>query len=391
MDYTTGFSLPRDVLLDRAHSEALLANRWFFVGTRGDLPRPGDMFGFDLFDENVMLIHGHDGRVRGFENRCLHQSARLLDDPTGSCGRRLVCPNHQWSYDPSSGELRGATGMPRAFVDDPADGFTGLRAVAVEERSGLLFACLGEPDASDLDRLDDVIRPYTDPFHLDRGGYRVALHERETVDANWLLVMINNRECVHCRANHPGLCELFDPSSFNGAVTPAYTARFDDAAARWEAAGLAWREQAFDPHDAVRVARYPMSEGHASITFDGRPACRRTIGPWTEHDASTLSIWLNPNAWIHYTSDHIATNWVIPLDAGRCVLATTWLVHEDAVEGVDYDIDHLAEVWRVTNAEDVGLCRSMTAGSRSRHYRPGPFGEDERWCVQFCDWVMANL
>ncbi len=391
MEHTSGFGLPAEMLRDERHSRRVLTNRWFFVATRGDLPEPGDMFAFDLFDENVLLVHGPDGVIRGFENRCVHQSARLLDGVSGSCGRRLVCPNHQWSYDPSSGALRGATGMPVDFVDRPPDGFGGLRAISVGERGGLVFACL-DPDAdtADLDDLQQVLAPYTDPFHLDRGGYRVALHEREVVDANWLVVMVNNRECVHCRANHPGLCDVFDPSSFNGATTPAYAERLAEAAARWEAAGLAWREQAFDPHDAVRVARYPMAEGFASITFDGRPACRRTIGPWHHHDASTLSIWLNPNAWLHFTSDHIATNWVLPLGTDRCLLATTWLVHADAVEGVDYDVNHLAEVWRVTNAEDVELCRSMTAGARSAHYRPGPLGRDERWCVQFCDWIAAN-
>lgn len=390
-DYRSGYGLPQDVLFDIEHSRRLLTNRWVFVGTRGDVAQPGDVFAFDLFDESYLLLHGADGEIRGFENRCLHQSARLAPDPTGRCGARFVCPNHQWSYDPVTGSLRGATGMPRSFVDDPPSGFEGLTRLTVAERSGLLFARLGDdPDESDLDAMDTVIRPYVDPFHLGEGGYKLALHEREIVDANWLLVMVNNRECVHCRANHPGLCDLFDPSSFNGATSPAYDALFDAARQRWTAAGLAWEEQPFTAHDATRVARYPMKEGFASITFDGRPACAKTIGPWEHHDNSTLSIWLNPNTWIHYTSDHIATNWVLPLGPDSCALYTSYLVREDAVEGEDYDLDHMAEVWRVTNGEDVDLCRSMTAGAKSRHYIPGPFGENERWCAQLCDWVMDN-
>lgn len=389
--YRSGFGLPQDVLFDVDRSRRLLEHRWTFVATRGDVANPGDMFAVDLFSESYVLVHGVDGVIRGFENRCLHQSARLSASPTNRCGARLVCPNHQWSYDPTSGALRGATGMPRSFFDEPPDGFAGLQPIAVAERGGLLFVRLGtDTDESDLDVMQGVLAPYTDPFHLDTGGYKLALHEREVVDANWLLVMINNRECVHCRANHPGLCDLFDPSSFNGGTSSAYEALFAAAVERWEAAGLAWREQAFTAHDATRVARYPMQDGYASTTFDGRPACAKPIGPWDHHDASTLSVWLNPNAWIHYTSDHIATNWVLPLGPDSCALHTSYLVHEDAEEGIDYDLDHLAEVWRVTNGEDVELCRSMTAGARSRHYLPGPFGENERWCTQLCDWVMAN-
>jgi Rieske 2Fe-2S family protein len=65
-------------------------------------------------------------------------------------------------------------------------------------------------------------------------------------------------------------------------------------------------------------------------------------------------------------------------------------VHEDAEEGVDYDVGHLTDVWRVTNAEDVGLCNSMTQGARSSYYRPGRFAPDEQFCMQFCDWYMRH-
>lgn len=200
--------------------------------------------------------------------------------------------------------------------------------------------------------------------------------------------MLNNRECCHCNMNHKGLIKLFDPSSFNGAQTVAYDQLFSRAVQRWESLGLAWEEQAFTPNDCCRVARYPMQESFQSITFDGKPASKKPIGPFVQHDSSTLSMWFNPNAWIHFTSDHIATNWVLPISSDKCALYTSWIVREDAEEGVDYDLDHLTEVWKVTNAEDVELCRSMTAGAKSALYRPGPFAQDERFCVQICDWYM---
>jgi Rieske 2Fe-2S family protein len=200
--------------------------------------------------------------------------------------------------------------------------------------------------------------------------------------------MINNRECCHCRVNHKGLLKLFDASSFNGATTPAYDELFTSATRRWAELGLAWEEQAFEPNDCCRVARYPMQEDYKSTTFDGQPASKKLIGPFAEHDSSTLSMWFNPNAWVHFTSDHIATNWVLPLDAERCTLYSSWIVHEDAIEGEDYDVEHLTDIWRVTNAEDVDLCRSMTSGAKSDYYRPGPFSDDEQFCTQFCDWYM---
>lgn len=387
--YESGFGFPSDVLFDLERARRLLSNKWFFVGTRGDVPAPRDYFTFEVLGDEFMLLHGSDGDIRCFVNRCAHQSARVLRDDVGSCAASLVCPNHQWTYHLNSGGLRAAPMMGKAFMDTEVAKQSRLTEIALREVGGMLFACLGEdPDVTDIDGISSIVAPYTDPFALDAGGYKLAHHHREVVPANWLMVMINNRECCHCRQNHKGLLNLFDPSSFNGAHSEKYDALMAAGVARWETAGRAWKEQAFTPNDACRVARYPLAEDWNSITFDGAPASGKLIGGWTDYDASTLSMWFNPNAWVHFTSDHIATNWVLPIDGESCALYSSWIVHEDAVEGEDYDVDHLTEVWRVTNAEDVELCKSMTQGARSSYYVPGPFSSDEQFCIQFCDWYM---
>lgn len=389
--YASGFGFPQDVVFDTARAKRLLSRKWFFVGTRGDVPQARNFLRFDLFDDEYFLLHGGDGVIRCFVNRCAHQSARLIRQDTGKSGASLVCPNHQWAYHPNSGSLRGAPGMGADFRDSPTGQACGLTQIALEEVEGMLFACLGEdPDLTDIREIRDIVSPYTSVFGLDRGGYKLAHHHREIIDANWLMVMINNRECCHCQMNHKGLVQLFDPSSFNGTGSPAYEALFQRAVARWEAQGLRWEEQAFTPNDCCRVARYPMMETFSSITFDGAPASKKLIGPFQTYDQSTLSMWFNPNVWVHFTSDHIATNWVLPLGPEKCALYSSWIVHEDAVEGEDYDIDHLTKVWKVTNAEDVALCISMTQGAKSDYYRPGPFAPAEQFCVQFSDWYMAH-
>ncbi len=392
MTYKQGYGFPQDVLFDVTRMQRLFANKWFFVGTRGDVPKPRNFLKFELFDEEYFLLHGSDGKIRCVVNRCAHQSARLINSVSGRCSASIVCPNHQWSYKLDCGTLRNATGMPVGFHETQEGRELGLSLIPLREIGGMLFACLGDnPPDDDLDTMANLIAPYTDPFALDKQGYKLAFHKREVVDISWLMVMINNRECCHCSMNHKGLVKLFDPSSFNGASTPAYKDLFETASKRWDDMGLKWQEQAFEPNDCCRIARYPMAEGFQSISFDGSPACQQLIGPFAgkQHDQGTLSFWFNPNAWIHFTSDHIATNWVLPLDAERCTLYTSWIVHENAVEGVDYTEEHLTEVWKVTNQEDIALCHSMTQGTKSSHYKPGPFSEDERFCTQFCDWYMT--
>ena len=387
--YRSGFGLPADMLFDVDRTRRLHENRWFFVGTRGDIAAPRDWLRFELLGDEYFLLHGDDGEVRCFVNRCAHQSARLVREDHGSTSARLVCPNHQWSYSISSGRLQAAAIMRPGFVESEVGCRTALDQIPVREVAGMLFATLGDASVlDDLDQVDELLAPYTDPFALEQGGYRLAYHHREIVPANWLLVMINNRECCHCRTNHKGLLNLFDPSSFNGATSASYDALLSAATERWKSQGRAWKEQAFDVHDSARVARYPLTDGWKSITFDGAAASTKLIDGWDHHEASTLSMWFNPNAWIHWTSDHIATNWVLPIDADTCALYSSWIVHEDAVEGEHYDLGHLTDVWRVTNAEDVDLCNSMTKGALSSYYEPGPFAADEQFCKQFCDWYM---
>ena len=382
-------SFPADVVFDIERARRVLSNKWFFAGTRGDVPQPRNYFTFEVLGDEFMLLHGADGTIRCFVNRCAHQSARVVREDVGSCAASLVCPNHQWTYHLDSGALRAAPMMGKGFMGTEVAARSRLTEVAVHEVAGMLFVCLGDdPDRADMIEIESILDPYVKPFALEAGGYKLAHHHREVVPANWLMVMINNRECCHCRQNHKGLLNLFDPSSFNGGTSSSYDEMMAAGVRRWEALGRPWKEQAFAPNDMCRVARYPLADGYKSITFDGQPASRKLIGGWDDYDASTLSMWFNPNAWVHFTSDHIATNWVLPIDGESCVLYSSWIVHEDAVEGEDYDVDHLTDVWRVTNAEDVELCKSMTRGSKSSYHQPGPFADDEQFCTQFCDWYM---
>ena len=62
-----------------------------------------------------------------------------------------------------------------------------------------------------------------------------------------------------------------------------------------------------------------------------------------------------PNGWLHLLADHAVTFAIFPISADRTLLRTTWLVDEDAEEGVDYDIANLTHVWRQTNEQDADL------------------------------------
>jgi Rieske 2Fe-2S family protein len=69
------------------------------------------------------------------------------------------------------------------------------------------------------------------------------------------------------------------------------------------------------------------------------------------------------------------------------VIVSKWLVHEDAVEGVDYAVDDLTVLWNRTNLQDRDLVENNQAGVNSPGFRPGPFSpEAEALAIRFVDW-----
>jgi Rieske 2Fe-2S family protein len=62
-------------------------------------------------------------------------------------------------------------------------------------------------------------------------------------------------------------------------------------------------------------------------------------------------------------------------------------VHKDAVEGVDYRVDELTELWTRTNLQDRDLCETNQRGVNSLGYVPGPYSEEaEALVMRFVDW-----
>jgi glycine betaine catabolism A len=71
-------------------------------------------------------------------------------------------------------------------------------------------------------------------------------------------------------------------------------------------------------------------------------------------------------------ADHMVVHLLRPIDVGHTKWETRWFVSDTAVEGVDYDVNELTQVWRATNRQDISLCESAARGIRSRRFVPGP-------------------
>jgi Rieske 2Fe-2S family protein len=331
----------------------------------------------------VVIVRGSDNVIRAFHNTCRHRGSVLCTAAKGN-SPKLVCPYHQWTYE-LDGSLLWARDMGPDFV--PAD--HGLKTVHCRELAGLVYICLAD-EAPDFDTFANIARPYLEPHDL--ANAKVAFESSIIENGNWKLVWENNRECYHCGGNHPSLCRTFpdDPSvtGIEGGETPAkLQAHFD----RCEAAGL---PSAFYLHGdgQYRLARMPLNEGAESYTLDGKSAVSRWLGRAPFADAGTLLKFHYPTTWNHFLADHSIVFRVTPISPTETEVTTKWLVNKDAVEGVDYDLKRLTEVWVATNDEDRRVVEDNQHGINSPAYQPGPYSPtQESGVIQFVDWYCDTL
>ncbi|MBT9383774.1 aromatic ring-hydroxylating dioxygenase subunit alpha [Pseudooceanicola sp. CBS1P-1] len=364
--------------------ENIFHREWLFVTPACALPKTGSYVTYQLGAYRVMIVRGADGTIRAFHNTCRHRGSVLCKGAKGQVAK-LVCPYHQWTY-----ELDGRLLWARDMGPDFDASKHGLKAVHCRVLSGLVYICLAE-DAPDFDTFAQMAQPYLDVHDLSDA--KVAFQSTIIENGNWKLVWENNRECYHCGGNHPSLCRTYpeDPSvtfiPATGEIPPKLKTHFD----RLEGAGIPSTYRV-DPAGQYRVARMPLLDGAESYTMNGKIAVQKRLGRVPFLDAGTLLKFHYPTTWNHFLPDHSITFRVTPISPTETEVQTTWLVHKDAVEGVDYDLKNLTHVWEETNDEDRRVVEDNQQGILSPAYEPGPYSEiQETGVIGFVDWYAQTM
>jgi len=377
-----GHSLPQVLYNDPAMFEfdlhAVYGRSWLMAGFTCELPQSGSYSAIKVGPWPVLIVRGRDGVIRGFHNSCRHRGALLCKEGLGR-SPRIVCPYHRWTYNLDGGLLSAAR-MPDDF--DTSD--HGLKPVRTEVVAGVIYICLSDdPPAFDTFRRD--IEPLLAPHDLENA--KVARVETLVEHANWKLVLENGRECYHCQASHPELARTFPVGSsayfdYGGAeFAQAFDTRMAEIGLPCGPVGEDWWQ----------ALRFPLNPGMMSMTVDGTPASKQLMCKTGDGDIGSLRWALEPHHFAHATGEILFSFSAMPTGPNETLVTAKWLVHKDAVDGVDYDAEAIAEPWHTTNLQDKELAENNQAGVNSPGYTPGPYSpEAEVLVLRFVDWYCAR-
>lgn len=394
-----GYTLPAGLYtradVYEADLEVIFHKHWIAVGVECDVPEPGDVYAVDIGPSSIVIVRDEDDQLRAFHNVCSHRGAKLVPQGRAVVGK-LVCPYHQWAYE-LSGELFAAPHMGRDFER----GLHHLKPVALRSVGGILYACLSNDPPGDIDTLSEVMDARLADYDLKNA--KVAFETDLIEDGNWKLTMENNRECYHCESNHPELALSFHAVDFGfdpDELSPherdevaKLNALYEERTRQWDACGLASSaiEHTVGQATNFRTQRLIIAGAGQSQTPDALAASALPLGDMSAPDTGDTHLW-GINSWNHMMADHAVIFAIFPLSPHKTLVRTKWLVHKDAVEGEDYDLEHLTAVWRATNQQDADLVRLAHQGAMSAGYRPGPYSPyTEKPLDDFSTWYVERM
>jgi Rieske 2Fe-2S family protein len=365
--------------------DRIMLRHWFCAGHASSVPRTGDFRVVDVGSESVIIVRDQDGEIRALLNVCRHRGSRICTVPSGRASAgRLTCPYHAWTYD-LNGRLVTARQMPESFDR----GRFGLRTLPVRVDEGLIFTTFAEQPldfAPAAQALSQTARVH------GWARAKVAHHETYSIRANWKLAVENYMECYHCQPSHPEF------SKRHIYARPAEQIQELELAGRRRAEALGIVIADVDQYacaapagsEFVSVFRSALNDGVDSATPDSQPV-GKLMGEFKAHDGNSTYFDVGPFSDFLAYADYGVIYRFVPRSVRHTEMEVIWLVHEDAVEGSDYDVEKLTWLWRVTSAEDKKIVELNQAGVNSRFFEPGPYSLQEPYALRFVDWYLREL
>jgi phenylpropionate dioxygenase-like ring-hydroxylating dioxygenase large terminal subunit len=384
-----GHALSREFYCDadlfEREVQRLLLRHWHCAGHQSQVREPGDFLTIDVCGESLIIVRGQDREIRALHNVCRHRGSRVCTEHAGNArGGVFVCPYHAWSYG-LDGRLRAARHMPAGF-DRASYGLKPLHTRVIE---GLIFVSFAETPLG-LEQVEATLAGSARVYGWAQA--RVAHRATYPVNANWKLALENYMECYHCGPAHA------EYSRFHLFARPAALNREADERVRQRARtlGLAlkehdhWGLNARPGQEAADSVRSALAAGAVSGSEDGRPLAP-LMGQFPDYDGGVTFFDVGLTSSFLAYPDHGLIYRFIPGTVHSTEMEVIWLVRDDARSGVDYDLERLTWLWRVTSVADKRIIELNQQGINSRFYEPGPYSPMEQHTRRFVEWVLAEL
>ena len=137
--------------------------------------------------------------------------------------------------------------------------------------------------------------------------------------------------------------------------------------------------------------RNPLSRGTLSETKSGKPASKKLMGKFKEHDYGYTGIGTSPFNSFMMCNDFATLVTFIPKSPLQTDVEIMWLVHKDAEEGKDYNIKDMIWLWDKTTIADKRIIEDNQKGVLSSKYQPGPLSTMELGLESFKNWYLKTF
>ena len=369
----------------------IFSKQWVFVGHISRIPNYGDYFLFNIGKESIIIIRDKDNAVHAHYNVCRHRGSQICLENEGN-SKVLICPYHAWTYN-IDGSLKGARLMDEDFNKNDWH----LHKCNSKIFEGLIFINLSE-HPNDFEEFIAPTKKFIE-FH-GLADAKIAHRQYYPTDGNWKLTLDNFHECYHCQPSHPEYCQVHDKDYIvaygAGSNTGPASEKFDNILNEWNTkvkkmGHLTGEYSETEFNDYSRSAeRTPLKEGMFTETKTGKPISK-LMGKFKDYDCGYTSVGTSPFNSLLMCNDFATLFTFIPISPLYTQVELMWLVHKDAEEGKDYNIEEMKWMWDVTTIADKRIIEDNQKGVLSKKYVPGPLSQMEKGLEKFKSWYLRHL
>ena len=210
------YYLSKDVFdLER---KRIFSTLWLFAGIKQMLPEHNSFLTREVAGIPV-VVQNFDGKIRAFENTCLHRSAKIQWEAFGR--RPLLCRYHGWGY-ASDGSVQNIPFEKDIYQFSSEDRrCLKLREFAVELVGGIIFINLAAEPILITEQFSaaflETLAASSDTYDTE------VMHTTWQGKFNWKLAYENLRDSNHVRFVHAR--SLAKYVTFQSVVDPVASAR----------------------------------------------------------------------------------------------------------------------------------------------------------------------